>query len=236
MAEQAPAPATPTAGTAQPAPAQVAPGVEAAPNHAITAGELAEASAPASETDQGEADGQADAAPEGAPEEYGDFTFPEGIEPNKEVLEKALPMFKADNLTQARAQEYVGLVSDLIRSANERMLQESQAQADAWLAEIAKDPEVGGAKFGTVQKPGPSRLALTRFITTGAKDAKEAAEFREAMIQTGALARPVVFRFLSRLGQARAEPETLLQGSPHSPPAKKDAPGTVYPNMKRSRT
>ena len=87
------------------------------------------------------------------PEAY-EFSIPEGLELNQEILDKITPVFKDAGLTQAKANTLIDVYTKEVLPAFVKQ------QTEAWTAEVAswaeatkKDPEIGGSKFdATVEK------------------------------------------------------------------------------------
>lgn len=83
---------------------------------------------------QGEEKQQEDVKQEKAPENY-EFQFPKGMEVDKSLLEKATPLFKELNLTNAKAQKLV----DLIVENYSDQAKQYQTLTDGWREQTIKD-------------------------------------------------------------------------------------------------
>lgn len=82
-----------------------------------------------------------------APESYDDFTMPEGIEVNQDLLEAALPVFKELNLSQDQAQKLVDLQADSVKGAQEAMAQQHVDTVSQWKTALHSDKDIGGDKL-----------------------------------------------------------------------------------------
>lgn len=87
---------------------------------------------------------------DGAPEKYDDFTLPETMEVNAEVLGKFGEMAKGANLPQAKAQEFVALGAELVMEAVENYqaaITDAYAKkVESWHDSRIKDTEIGGTE------------------------------------------------------------------------------------------
>lgn len=142
------------------------------------------------------------------PEQYADFTLPEGVTLDTALLDKALPVFKDLGLTQEQAQKLVGLQADRV---TEMMQQQQQAYADqlkGWEDAVKIDKEIGGEAFD--ENLGLAKTALEKVGTP---------ELKAFLEGTGAGSHPEVIRAFVRIGRLLKEDSP---GSGTPPNTKKD--------------
>ena len=92
-------------------------------------------------------DGKKPEVKAGAPEEYVDFTVPEGTEIDKDMIEAFKPVAKELNLTQEQAQKLVDLQVKNREAETEAQREAFKQVRAEWVKEAREDPEIGGAKF-----------------------------------------------------------------------------------------
>jgi len=123
-----PAASTPPAGTTPPA-----------------ATPPADGTTPPGTTPPAAADPNADpAAPVGAPDKY-EFTVPEGYNLNPEASEKVSAIFKKHNLSNEAANEMAAAHVEMMQTYQQAQQDNWLQQRDQWVAQVQKDPELGGA-------------------------------------------------------------------------------------------
>lgn len=95
--------------------------------------------------------------------EYTDFTMPEGVEIDGDLLAEVTPLFKQDGLTQEQAQRYIDKYADRIKAMNdgagdkaekwfaERLATEKATRIETDLVALKADQEIGGNNFGPVK-------------------------------------------------------------------------------------
>jgi len=132
--------------------------------------------------------------PQGAPEEYTDFSIPDGMELDPDALKSFTPIARELNLTQAQAQQLVD-----VYAAQLTALQSAQAEAVAevrkgWVEGIKTDTEIGGSALA--ENVGLAVKALDRFGTP---------ELRKALEESGLGDHPEMVRVFYRIGKAIAE-------------------------------
>lgn len=157
--------------------------------------------APAGVTDAGETAPEGDGAGEsgpGAPDEYGEFTVPEGFEFDEAQLGQLHSMFKRMNLSQEDAQK---MVDDHIRAVNDRneayQAERKQAFVDMtteWLNSAKADKEIGGDAFD--ESVSSALLVIDKVGTP---------EFKQLLRETGIGNHPELIRVLSRVGRLMKE-------------------------------
>lgn len=132
-----------------------------------------------------------------APEAYEDFTSPDGVEIDTEVLGQLKALGKELNLDQASAQK----VFDLGVQLQQRQAQAWEAQMQKWIGEVRSDKEIGGDKL-------PENLALAKKAVEqfGGK------EFSEFLDSSGMGSHPAFIRAFHRIGKAISE-DTFVSGN-----------------------
>jgi len=155
---------------------------------------------------------------DGAPEMYEDFVVPDGIEVDKEMLEKFTPVAKELGLTQVQAQRLVDLQS-------ERVTEALQSQADAWQQTMddmqsatAEDNEIGGEHY-------EENIALAR----NAVKVLGTPELASRLDATGTGNDPEFIRFFMRVGKAIGEDRLNFGNAVGAGP--KDPAKVLFPNQ-----
>lgn len=135
---------------------------------------------------------------EGAPEDYVDFKIPEGFENlDKDLLAKATPLFKENGMSQEKAQEFVDLFADRIKSQTD-----SRVAAFTEVNETNKKACENHADFGG-EKLKDSVVKCARAIDELMGD--NAPAFREWLDSTGAGNNPFMFELLTKVGHSMTE-------------------------------
>jgi hypothetical protein len=171
-------------------------------------------------------------APEGAPEAY-TFTAPEGKSYDKSFIDKATPVFKELNLTQASAQKLVDTYNDLAQSQADLAVKAVEDMRRGWQADVTK--EFGG-------KVDEIKADVGRMYDTLFKDApKDRDAFINAMNLTGAGDHPAIVKTMWKLSEAFREGQHVSGGgpSPHgqrqpNTAAAPSAAQAMYPNLPSS--
>jgi hypothetical protein len=160
---------------------------------------------------------KAEDAPQGAPEAYEDFSVPEGVELDAEVLGEFKAVAKELNLPQDAAQKVTDLGVKLAQKWEaERQQATSEMFAD-WKGRAETDKEFGGDAL-------PANLAVAK----KAVDQFGTPELRELLDVHRLGDNPEVIRFMFRVGKAISE-DTFVAGGKSSPA--QDAAKTLFPNM-----
>ncbi len=132
------------------------------------------------------------------------------------MSEQAVAFAKANGLDQAGAQKHY----DALATAMDGVRARATAQIDAWKADAAKDPEIGGDKAATVT--ADMSIGLEKFGS---------AAFRDLLTQTGLIEHPEVRRTFAKLGRATQEnggmplPQGAGKVAPASTPEQRMYPG-----------
>lgn len=161
---------------------------------------------------------------EGAPDEYTEFTLPEGIEADTDLMTGFKALAKELKLTQSQAQKLVDLQAGALKQAADAAEQQSaQGWKDLmseWTKATQSDQEYGGDKLE--QSTGLIARGIKAFGTP---------EFNEMLITTGAGNHPEMNRFLYRLGKAISDDQVLIgtQGAPQLSREQR-----MYPSMNQN--
>jgi len=197
----APAPAASPAADAPPAPAE---------GSLLTPPAPADAPAPdASKTPeqiQQEADAKAKTEPDakltGAPEAYEDFSLPEGMEMDADVLGEFKNLAKELNIPQAKAQQLIDFQAQLATKQAEQYQAAVIKQGQDWAAEVRNDPVLGGENY---EKSVESAIKVIQSFGDPA--------LTELLRSTGLGNNPALFKFCHRISSAISEDKFVLPGS-----------------------
>jgi hypothetical protein len=164
-------------------------------------------------------DGDTDESkPEGAPENYEDFTLPEGFELNEDVHTSFVEFAKAKNLTQADAQSLMDMNAESAQAHASNMYAAWDGIQEGWKDAARKDKEYGGADFKA--NLGTAKRAIAEYGTD---------EFKTAVEQTGMGNHPEFIRFLYRVGQTLKEDGVMTEGNKAG--GKKTAEQLIFPDL-----
>ena len=130
----------------------------------------------------------------GAPESYAEFTMPEGVEVDSEMLETASAMFKEDGLSQEQSQKYVDMMAAKVQSITNGQVEAFNQQVSEWAEQSKNDKEFGGDKFD--QSVATARRAIDKFGTP---------ELNKLLNDHGVGSHPEVIRFMKRVGDLTTE-------------------------------
>lgn len=150
--------------------------------------------APADKPAEGEDPKAKEDKPQGAPEEYADFTMPDGVEFDAELGGDIKAIAKELNLTQEQAQK----LADLGLKHGQKLTSthaEQLAQArETWANEAKADKEYGGEKFG-------ENMAVAK----KAVDAYASPELKSLLNETGLGNHPEMIRLFHKVGLTISE-------------------------------
>ncbi len=152
--------------------------------------------------------------PTGAPESYADFTAPDGVELDTDVLEGLKTLGKELNLTQDAAQKVFDLGVKL--QANNQAAW--QAQMQKWVGEVKADKEIGGDKL-------PENLSVAK----KAVDHFGGQELKDYLDSTGLGNHPGLIKAFYRIGKSISE-DTFVPGGKNTGTAK-SLEQRLYPNQ-----
>lgn len=140
---------------------------------------------------EGEGDGKDDGKQESdQPIEYSDFEVPEGMELDKDLLDKATPIFKELGLTQEQAQRLVSLKADEVKA----QIDAHENQVKQWGEDLKNDKELGGDNFE--QNMSIAKKALEHFGTP---------ELAQLLDASGLGNHPDLARFFVKVGKLTLE-------------------------------
>ena len=199
----APAPAAAPAADAPPAPAE---------GSLLTPPAPADAAAPDAPKTPEQIQQDADAAAKlkaetSAPEAYEDFTLPEGMEMDADVLGEFKNLAKELNIPQAKAQQLIDFQTQLATKQAEQYQAAVTKQAQDWAASIKSDPELGGENY---DKNVASAIKVIQSFGDPA--------LTELLNTTGLGNHPSLFKFCHRISAAISEDKFVLPGSQTNAP------------------
>ncbi|KRP78093.1 hypothetical protein [Pseudomonas lactis] len=148
---------------------------------------------------------EADAKLTGAPEAYEDFTLPEGMEMDADVLGEFKGLAKELNIPQAKAQQLIDFQTQLATKQAEAYQAAVTKQAQDWAASIKNDPEIGGANY---DKNVESAIKVIQSFGDPA--------LTELLNTSGLGNHPALFKFCHRISSAISEDKFVLPGSQSS--------------------
>lgn len=167
--------------------------------------------------DEAKTDDQA--KPTEAPEQYEEFTLPEGFQKDGPLLEAFTPLAKEAKLPQEMAQKFVDLGAKLVADTNAAQMKAWEGVVAEWTATLKADPEVGGAALK--ENTGYAVRALKQFADP---------ETRKYLDSSRLANHPGIFKMLVRMGKTVSE-DTLFEGG-SSAQREQSAAKILYPNMK----
>ncbi|MBV4480519.1 hypothetical protein [Pseudomonas khavaziana] len=145
--------------------------------------------------------------PVGAPEAYEDFTLPEGMEMDVEILGEFKNLAKELNIPQAKAQQLIDFQSQLANKQAEAYQAAVTKQAQDWAAEIKNDPEIGGENY---EKSVASAIKVIQSFGDPA--------LTELLNTSGLGNHPSLFKFCHRISAAISEDKFVMPGSQTNAP------------------
>lgn len=143
---------------------------------------------------------------EGAPAEYAEFTAPDGVTLDGEVLGSLKSVAKELNLSQAQAQKIADLGVQLQQRSAQAQTEAVARARTEWASQSKADKEFGGEKLS--EHLAVASKALDQFGTP---------ELRTMLRTTGLGNHPEVIRFMVRAGKAISE-DTVVNGQRNSGP------------------
>ena len=149
-----------------------------------------------------------------APENYTDYTMPEGIKVDPMLISKFNPIFKECNLTQDQAQKLVSAQAEEIAAYQKNM----QSTFDGWKAESQK-------LLGSTPEKS---LALTAKVFDSFDGGKDV---RTLLEQTHLGDHPTMVKFFKALGESMVE-DNFVPGSSAGQQSQKSPAKIMYPTMK----
>lgn len=140
--------------------------------------------------------------PQGAPEAYTDFTLPEGMEMDSEVLGEFKDFAKELNIPQEKAQQLIDFQTKLATKQAEEYQAAVIKQGEQWAAAVKNDPELGGENYDK------SVASAVKVIQAFGDDG-----LKELLNTSGLGNHPALFKFCHRVSQAISEDKFVLPGS-----------------------
>ncbi|QHF45834.1 hypothetical protein PspS35_19300 [Pseudomonas sp. S35] len=137
-----------------------------------------------------------------APEAYEDFTLPEGMDMDAEVLGEFKALAKELNIPQAKAQQLIDFQTQLATKQAEQYQAAVTKQSQDWAAEIKNDPDVGGENYDK------SVASAVKVIQSFGDPA-----LAELLNNSGLGNHPALFKFCHRISAAISEDKFVLPGS-----------------------
>lgn len=168
--------------------------------------------------DKGDTKTEGEPEPAGAPEQYEDFTVPEGMELDTAALENFAPIAKELNLSQDQAQKLVDMYASQVQGLQKAQIEAMAAQRAEWVNQIRTDQEIGGVDMN--KKIGVAVKAIDHFAGR---------EFRQLLHDTGLSDHPDMVRAFYKIGMAMEEDKMTpghAGGSAQKTPAQ-----IMYPDM-----
>lgn len=133
----------------------------------------------------------------GAPEEYADFSAPEGVELDAEVLGDFKTTAKELNLTQDQAQKVVDLGAKMLQGWTAQANEHHAATLADWRAKAEVDTRFGGTPEKLGEALATAKTALDRFATP---------EFKSLVLEEMGLGdNPEFIHFVHQIGKAMSE-------------------------------
>ena len=146
-----------------------------------------------------------------APEEYAEFTVPEGTKLDEQTATEFKGLAKELDLTQEQAQKLLDFGGGKLRTQIEAPYKLwAKTQAD-WQAEVKADPDIGGTKFEQSIKDA-AQVFVPGESNPFVKSEAEAKSLREALNMTGAGNNPAIVKFFVKIGTLLKEPGPLSGG------------------------
>ncbi|MGC9195345.1 MAG: hypothetical protein ACP5IL_07810 [Syntrophobacteraceae bacterium] len=160
-----------------------------------------------------------------APQEYGDFTLPEGMKLEGQELDEFKSFAKEQDLTQDQAQKVLEFAGPKIKAMIEAPYTAWKELTEQWWTATKSDAEIGGTKLEQSMKDA-SQAFVAGESNPFFKTEAEVSALREALKVTGAMHNPEVQRLFVRMGKMLAEPAHLT-----GKPAPKDKQQAFYNSM-----
>lgn len=151
------------------------------------------------------------------PDTYADFTMPEGVELDSELLSEATPLFKEMGLNQEQAQKLIDLQAKSVQASSASQVGAYNQLMSEWQDQARNDKEFGGDKFD--ENIGVARSALEKFGTP---------ELKQVMEEYGIGNHPEVIRFMVNVGKMTME--DVPGGTTSAPSKAQDRVSLLYPN------
>lgn len=145
--------------------------------------------------------------PQGAPEAYTDFTLPEGMNMDADVLGEFTGLAKELNIPQAAAQKLIDLQAKIANKQAEGYQSAVTKQKDEWAAAVKNDPELGGENYD--KSVASAVKVIQAFGDNG---------LRDLLNNSGLGNHPALFKFCHKVSQAISEDKFVLPGNQQDAP------------------
>lgn len=116
------------------------------------------------DTESGDKDNQSS---ENAPESYMDFMLPDGMTMNKELLDKFVPIAKAQNMNQEKAQQVIDLYSKAVQADVTQQTKQLDDISKQWVDKAKQHPHFGGVQYEASKKS--ANAFVNQFLPSEAK-------------------------------------------------------------------
>lgn len=157
----------------------------------------------------------------GAPEEYADFTMPDGFQLDADYGGELKTIAKELNLPQDKAQKLVDLGVKHAQGVVAALKTQQETAIARWVDAVRNDPEIGGSNLST--NMATAKKAVVAFGTP---------ELVGLLNETGLSRHPDVVRFMVRVGAAISEDTDLVTGDGNgAATVRKDPAKTLYPKQ-----
>lgn len=151
------------------------------------------------------------------PETYADFSLPEGVELDAQLLETAVPVFKELGLTQEQAQKLVDFQAKQVGEGQRKQADAFSQLMEDWQTQSRNDKEFGGEKFD--ENIAIARTAVNAFGTP---------ELAKLLEDHGVGNHPEMIRFMVKVGKLTREDRPGVTGGASNPAV--DRVSALYPN------
>lgn len=122
---------------------------------------------------------------------FEDFTLPEGVVLDEELMTEFLPFAQELKLDQEGAQKFIDMGSKIAQKMQQQQLDAWQEQLAGWTEQTRNDAELGG-----------KNLANTLAVARTALESFASPEFNELLKASGIGNHPEMIRFAHRIGKA----------------------------------
>lgn len=151
--------------------------------------------------DERKAEDDAAEKAKGAPDEYAEFTMPEGVELQPEITAEFKAFAKEANLPQGKAQAVVDMGVKLMQSWTDQAVAAHTAERASWREASQTDAEFGGKK-----------LTESLAAAVKARDAFGTPELKTVLDAYGLGDHPEMIRFFAKVGKAVSEDSFVKPG------------------------
>ena len=161
-------------------------------------------------------------ATEAVPEKYAEFKMPEGVEFDKDMQERAEPLFKELKLSQEQAQKTAEFLAKERAASLKSNADQYLAYVESLAAASKADKEIGGEKLAE------SASHANQFIQKFGRGEKGAEVFK-VLEETGMGNHPAIISLLAKAHKAMAE-DSPSKGEPNTA-ALQSTESKLYPSM-----